>query len=175
MLYKKVIFGVSSGHSNYIYKINEVNVANNWNTSAKTPGLMGGFSFQKEDKIFNWLYKGDTIYDVEIPLDAEIINCYSEDDGSDTYRTNKIILKNPQIITDEMAMNLYKISNKENKYNLNNIINLIEKNFINTVTLWLDEHLTKEIAKEILKRIQDLNINNECVKKVRKKLLDFNF
>lgn len=172
MRYAKVIFGVNSGHSNYIYKIGAVNVAHNWNTNAISPALMGGFSFLTEENIFNWLYKGDTIYEVTIPLDAEIVNCYSENDLTNVYRTNKIILNNPREITDAIALKLYKISNKENKLNLNNIISLIERNFINTVELWLNEHLTAEIAQELYILIQNLNIDNECIKMVRKKLLD---
>lgn len=172
MRYAKVIFGVSSGHSNYIYKIDEVNVANNWNTNATSPALMGGFSFLTEENIFNWLYKGNTLYEVTIPLDAEIVNCYSEADFTYVYRTNKIIINNPRTITDAVALKLYKIANKENKFNLNNIVSLIERNFINTIELWLDEQLTFEIAQQLLNKIQDLTIDNECIKNTRKKLLE---
>lgn len=47
----------------------------NWNPSAKHPEDFGGFNFSTEDKILRWLLRGDTIYDVEIPDDAEVIEC----------------------------------------------------------------------------------------------------
>lgn len=60
------------------YKINEVNIADTWNPNTFDPKEMGGFNFSTEDKILRWLVRGDTIYDVEIPDDAEIIDCPSE-------------------------------------------------------------------------------------------------
>ena len=38
---------------------------------------MGGFNFSTEDKILRWLVRGNTIYDVVILEDAEIIDCPS--------------------------------------------------------------------------------------------------
>ena len=45
--YVKVVFGTTPGaNSNYTYKINEVNVATNWNPPKSLPDL--------EDLIFLW-------------------------------------------------------------------------------------------------------------------------
>jgi hypothetical protein len=66
---------------------------------------MGGFNFSSEDKILRWLHRGDTIYDVSIPKEAEVILC---DEEKGVWRANKIIVTNPQIITDEMVIDLYK-------------------------------------------------------------------
>lgn len=102
----KVMFGNKG--ANYEYEIGKVNIANNWNTTAKKGRDFGGFNYASEDCILRWLHRGDTIYDVEIPDDAENIKI----DGATTiYRTNKIIIKNPRKVTDEMALHFYKISN----------------------------------------------------------------
>ena len=64
--YLKVMFGNKG--VNFEYKINEVNIANNWNPTTYEPKEMGGFNFSTEDKILRWLVRGDTIYDVEVPF-----------------------------------------------------------------------------------------------------------
>jgi len=105
------MFGMSSGaDSDLKYKIDEINIANNWNPSSDDPKEMGGFNFSTEDKILRWLIRGDTIYDVEIPSDAEIIDCPSKSAPHGVFRSNKIILHNPRVVTDEMALDLYKKS-----------------------------------------------------------------
>ena len=58
--YLKVMFGnVSGANSNLEYKIDEVNIANNWNPLANDPKDMGGFNFSCEDKILRWLHRGE--------------------------------------------------------------------------------------------------------------------
>ena len=109
--YLKVMFGTSSGANNHLkYKIDEINVSNNWNPSAQDPKEMGGFNFSTEDKILRWLIRGDTLYDVEIPDDAEVIDCPSKSAPHGVFRSNKIILHNPRKVTDEIALDLYKKS-----------------------------------------------------------------
>ena len=110
--YVKVMFGNKG--ANYEYKIGEINIANNWNPSAKSGKDFGGFNYASEDCIIRWLHRGDTLYDVEIPKDAENIKV----EGATTiFRTNKIILKNPRKVTDDMALEFYKKSNiPENAY-----------------------------------------------------------
>ena len=68
----KVLDGEMSNAGGFKYKINEVNEAMNWNPKADEAKAMGGFSFSSEDKIFRWLLRGNTIYDVEIPIDADL-------------------------------------------------------------------------------------------------------
>ena len=50
MKYLKVIFDDKSRY-NYQYKIDEVNIANNFNKDAKNPKDMGGFNFSNEENI----------------------------------------------------------------------------------------------------------------------------
>ena len=44
------------------------------------PGKMGGFNFGTEDKILRWLHRGDTLYDVIIPNNAQVI-CVDKEKG----------------------------------------------------------------------------------------------
>lgn len=107
--YLKVMFGTTSGaNKNLEYKIGEVNVADNWNPTAEKGRDFGGFNYATEDCILRWLHRGDYVYDVKIPEDAENVKI----EGATTiYRANKIIISNPRKITDEMAFEFYKKSN----------------------------------------------------------------
>lgn len=107
--YVKVMFGTTSGAKKDLeYKVNEVNVSNNWNPNAEKGRDFGGFNYTTEECILRWLHRGDTIYDVIIPEDAENIKI---DSSTTIYRTNKIIINNPRKIDDELALHFYKISN----------------------------------------------------------------
>lgn len=104
--YVKVMFGNKG--ANYEYKIDKVNIASNWNPKATSGREFGGFNYTTETCILRWLHRGDTIYDVEVPNDAENIKI----EGATTiYRTNKIIVRNPRKITDDMAYEFYKKAN----------------------------------------------------------------
>ena len=85
----RVMDGLKSNAGGFEYKLDEINIANNWNPSEKEPDKVGGFNFGTEDKILRWLHRGDTIYDVIIPEDAEVILV---DDEKGIYRSNKIIV-----------------------------------------------------------------------------------
>lgn len=64
----------SGADSNLIYKIDEVNIANNWNPDAKNPKEFGGFNFSIPQNIIRWIHRGDTIYDVTLPTSAQFRN-----------------------------------------------------------------------------------------------------
>lgn len=92
----KVMFGTASGAKrDFEYKINEVNVSKNWNPNAENGRDFGGFNYCSEECILRWLHRGDTIYDVEIPADAENIKL----DGATTIEQIKLLL-----ITQEKLM-----------------------------------------------------------------------
>lgn len=76
--YMRVMYDTRSHAGGFEYKINEINETDNWNPNADNPKDFGGFNFSTEDKILRWLLRGDTLYDVEIPNDAEIIECESK-------------------------------------------------------------------------------------------------
>ena len=104
----RVMFGNRSGAKRDLeLKINEVNISDFWNPEAERGEETGGFNYATEDSILRWLHRGDTIYDVEIPEDAEVIERQT---STIVYRTNKIILKNPRKVDDDMALYFYQIS-----------------------------------------------------------------
>ena len=97
--------GLKSNAGGFEYKLDEVNIASMWDKSTLDPEKMGGFNFGTEDKILRWLRRGDTIYDVIVPEDAEVVLC-NEDKG--IYRANKIIVTNPRKLTKELIIDYYK-------------------------------------------------------------------
>jgi hypothetical protein len=108
--YLKVMFDTKSRYNDFEYQINKENVANKWNPNATTPEEMGGFNFSCEEKVVRWLHNGDTIYDVLISNDAEVINVKECATPNGVFRSNKIILTNPRKVTDDMALEFYNKS-----------------------------------------------------------------
>ena len=107
MKYMRVMYGLRSHAGGFEYKLNEVNETSNWNPNASNPEDFGGFNFSTEDKIFRWLLRGDTLYDVEVPDGAEIIECENKNAPHGVFRSNKIIIKNPRKLDKEIVMDLY--------------------------------------------------------------------
>ena len=105
--YMKVMYGTRSHAGGFEYKINQINETENWNPNANNPEDFGGFNFSTEDKILRWLLRGDTLYDVEIPEGAEVIECENKNTPHGVFRSNKIILKNPRKLNNELVMELY--------------------------------------------------------------------
>ena len=152
----KVMFGTTSGANQELeYKLNEVNVANNWNPNATDPKEMGGFNFSVEDKILRWLVRGDTLYDVEIPKDAEVIDCPSESAPHGVFRTNKIILSNPRLVTDEIAMQLYEKSTLPEKSYFKAMAGLCVRGHINTEKKIFEEKINKENINIAISEFED--------------------
>lgn len=151
MKYLKVMDNIkSNANPNIVYKINEVNVAQHWNKNAKTPEEMGGFNFSTEDKILRWLLRGNTIYEVIIPEGAEVVECESPSAPHGVFRTNKIIIKNPTEVTDEVALDLYKKSDLPWKSYIQILSYLAASNYKNTSYKILEEKINRSNAKEAL-------------------------
>lgn len=100
--YLKVMNGTKSHESGFNYKIDEINVLNVWNPDADNSEDFGGFNFSTEDKILRWLIRGDTLYDVELPDDAEVIEVENRNTPHGVFRTNKIIIHNQRKVTEEL-------------------------------------------------------------------------
>lgn len=149
----KVMFGTTSGaKSDFEYKINEVNVSDNWNPSAEKGRDFGGFNYTTEECILRWLHRGDTIYDVEIPDDAENIKI----EGATTiFRTNKIIISNPRKIDDELALHYYKISNIPEKsyYKALGVVSIM--NYKKTAYAIIKDKINKNNIDEALEEWSD--------------------
>ena len=146
----KVMFGNKG--ANYEYKIGEVNVANTWNPKAERGREFGGFNYTTEDCILRWLHRGDTLYDVEIPKDAENIKL----EGATTiYRCNKIILTKPRKVTDEMAMEFYKKSNIPEKSYYKALGAVALMNYKNTALAILRDKVNKNNIDIVLEEWND--------------------
>lgn len=153
--YLKVMFG--NRGVNFEYKIDELNIANTWNPNASDPKDFGGFNFSTEDKILRWLHRGDTIYDVIIPDDADVILC-DEDIG--VYRANKIIVSNPRKITDEIVIEFYKINTLPSKVIYQCLVTLLYKNRINIAKYIINDYITTENIKEAIEEFKNY-VSNE--------------
>ena len=154
--YLKVMFGNKSGASNKLeYKIDEVNICDNWNPLANDPKEMGGFNFSTEDKILIWLIRGDTIYDVIIPEDATVIDCFSESAPHGVFRTNKIIITNPRKVTDELAMDLYLKSDLPEKSYYKALAGMAIMGYINTCKKLINDRINKDNIDLVLSEIDD--------------------
>lgn len=154
--YLKVMFDTTSGANNDVhYKVDEINVADKWNPNALDPTEMGGFNFSTEDKILRWLIRGDTLYDVEIPKDAEVINCPSESAPNGVFRSNKIILHNPRTVTDDIAMNLYLKSNLPEKSYYKSLIGCAIRGYKNTCIKIIKDKVNQDNIDIVLSEIND--------------------
>lgn len=138
--------------ANFEYKIGEVNVATVWNPKAENGRDFGGFNYASEECILRWLHRGDTLYDVEIPEDAENIKV----EGATTiYRTNKIILKNPRPVDDEMALYFYKISSIPEKSYYKALGAVSIMNYKNTALAILKDKVNKDNIDIVLEEWND--------------------
>lgn len=141
--YLKVMYGTKSGASDFEYKIDEINIANVWNPNETEPQKMGGFNFSTETKILRWLVRGDTIYDVEIPEDAEVIDCPSPSAPHGVFRSNKIIISNPRPVDDDMAMELYLKSELPEKSYFKTMAGCAVRGYINTAIKICDDKVNE--------------------------------
>lgn len=154
--YVKVMFGnVSGANKDVAYKLDEINIAKKWNPSLKDPEKMGGFNFSTEDKIIRWLVRGDTLYDVNIPNGAEVIECENKSTPHGVFRTNKIVISNPRTITDELAMKLYLKSDLPEKSYYKTLAGLAIRGHINTCKKLIEDRVNKDNIDVVLSEIYD--------------------
>lgn len=151
--YLKVMFGNKG--VDFEYKIGEINIANTWNPNTYDPKEMGGFNFSTEDKILRWLVRGDTIYDVEIPDDAEIIDCPSESAPHGVFRSNKIILSNPRPMTDDLAMDFYLKSDLPEKSYYKALAGVAIRGYINTAKKIFEDKINSNNIKLAFNEFKD--------------------
>lgn len=177
--YVRVMFGTKSGASGFEFKENEVNIANNWNPKETEPGLMGGFNFSVEDKILRYLVRGDTICDVTIPEDAEMIDCPNESCPHGIFRANKIIISNIRPMTDEIAMDLYKKSDLPDKSYYKSLAGCAVRGYKNTTMQIIKDRVNKENIDLVLSEFEDFvspshywekNGNEEFISEVKEYL-----
>ena len=111
MKYVRVMDKDVSNASGLKFKVGEVTISTEWDPNAKTLDTIKGINFSTDESIIRWIRRGDTLYDVEIPFDPQVIKCPGTFTPDGLFRTNKIIVKNPIPLTEEVVMDLYKKSN----------------------------------------------------------------
>ncbi len=172
--YVKVMFGNKG--ADFEYKIDEVNMATHWNPNADNGKDFGGFNYATEDCILRWLHRGDTIYDVEVPEDAENVMVET---ATIVYRTNKIILRNPGKVDDELALHYYKISKMPEKSYYKALAAVSIMNYKNTALQIFKDKVNKTNIDVVLSEWNDFihhggkgnrNALNETVKMIEGKL-----
>ena len=149
--YVRVMDGLKSNAGGFEYKLDEVNETDNWNPTETEPDKVGGFNFGTEDKILRWLHRGDTIYDVIIPEDADVITV-SQEKG--IYRSNKIIVTNPRKITDELVLDLYKKCTLSDKIIADTLMTLIWRDRIEVAKYIIKDRVNKNNINEILEEFE---------------------
>lgn len=172
MKYVRVMDGLKSNASGFNYKLDEVNISEKWDTSTLEPEKMGGFNFGTEDKILRWLHRGDTIYDVIVPDDAEVIQC---DEEKGIYRSNKIIVTNPRPITDELVLELYKKTTLSDKIIAQCLVTLLWKKRKEISKFIINDRINKDNIDDILNEFTSYagedNINSESGKEIYNMLI----
>ena len=153
--YVRVMDGLKSNASGQEFKIDEVITANTWNPSTRDPETMGGFNFSTEDKILRYIFRGDTIYDVVIPEDAEVIECESKNVPHGIFRANKIIVTNPRKITEEMVIELYKKSTLPINTYFQCIYCLLFRKYTNASIYIIKDIVNKDNVDEAIKEFED--------------------
>ncbi len=109
--YVRVMDNDISNASGKKFNVGGVTISDEWDPNATTLDTIKGINFSTEESIIRWLRRGDTIYDVELPPYAEVIKCPGTFTPDGIYRTNKIIVKNPVPLTEDVVMDLYRKSN----------------------------------------------------------------
>lgn len=111
MKYLKWVFKDNIGHrDNQKFEIGKVITCDTWDPDNTDWDKRGGFNFTNEECALRWMSRGDTLYQVEIPSDGEIVEVRNDKTPGGIIVANKIILKNPVPISEELLMNFYKKS-----------------------------------------------------------------
>ena len=176
--YVRVIDGLKSNAGGFEYKLNEINVSDSWNPEAHSGKEFGGFNFTTESCILRWLHRGSTIYDVEIPKDAETVKI---EGATILFRTNKIIVKNPRKVNDDLALHYYEISNIPEKSYYKALGAVAVMNYKKTTLKILKDKVNKNNINEVLEEWNefidhdgknDRKDSNETVKLIERMLLE---
>lgn len=176
MKFVRVMDGLKSNAGGFDYKLDEINISEKWDTTTLNPEKMGGFNFGTEDKILRWLHRGDTIYDVIVPDDAEVILC---DEEKGIYRSNKIIVTNPRPITDELVIELYKKTTLSDKIIAQCLVTLLWKKRKEISKYIINDRVNKnnidEIIKEFTSYAGEDNLNSESGKEIYNLLIKIKY
>ncbi len=111
---------------------------------------MGGLNVTNYQSVLRWIIRGDTLCDVTIPDDGKIYETVSPSVIHGTFRADKIILSNPRIIDDNLALELYQKSNLPWKSYIQILAYISTQNFNETCYKIFEDKINKENAKQAL-------------------------
>lgn len=156
--YVRVMDGLKSNAGGFEYKLDEINITEKWNISTIEPEQMGGFNFTTEDKILRWVHRGDTIYDVIIPDDAEIVLC---DEEKGIYRSNKIIVTNPRKLTKDLILEYCQKTTLSDKVIAQCLYIMLWKKMPEISKYLIKEHVNEENVDLYLSEFGNYGCNGE--------------
>lgn len=159
MKYLKLVDGTKSNANGFEYKVGEVNIADRWDPNEMDPKMMGGFNFSVENKILRWVHRGDTLYDVEIPEDTEVVDCPSPNCPHGVFRANKIILTNPRKVTEEMVMHFYLVSDLPIKTYYQCIVVMLFRKYVNVAKKIIEDKVNKDNIDDCIKEFERMITN----------------
>ena len=111
MKYLKWAFKDDVGHNDkQKFEVGKVAVCDVWDPNNSDWDKRGGFNFTNEECALRWMSKGDTLYEVEIPSDGEVLEVRNDKTPGGIIVANKVILKNPMPISDELLTDFYNKS-----------------------------------------------------------------
>lgn len=88
----------------------KVSICDKWDPDNSDWDKRGGFNFTNEECALRWMSRGDTLYEVEVPTDGEVVVVRNDKTPGGIIVANKIILKNPIPISNELLMEFYNKS-----------------------------------------------------------------
>ena len=111
MKYLKWAFKNNVGHKdNQKFEVGKIITCDIWDPQNSDWDKRGGFNFTNEECALRWMSRGDTLYEVEIPSDGEVLEVRNDKTPGGIIVANKIILKNPILISEELLMDFYNKS-----------------------------------------------------------------
>ena len=111
MKYFKWVFGTKiSKKENENFEIGKVITANTWDSYNNDWDSRGGFNFTNEECALRWMSRGDTLYEVNVPNDGELIEVKNDKTPGGIFIANKIVLRNPIPISEELLVDFYNKS-----------------------------------------------------------------
>ncbi|MBR2827834.1 MAG: hypothetical protein IKE70_01200, partial [Bacilli bacterium] len=108
MKYLKWAFKDNVGHRDgQKFELGKEIICDTWDPNQQDWDKRGGFHFTNKECALRWMSRGDTLYEVEIPSDAEVIEVKNDKTPGGIIVANKIILKNPIPISQELLLDFY--------------------------------------------------------------------
>lgn len=156
--YVKTIYTIKEYEDGRKFPMNKVIIADKEiNVYATKNKDMGGLNISTEEFILSWLIKGDTLCDVTIPKTE---NVYKTVSPNGEYRANKIILSNPRIIDDKMAMELYLKSKLPEISYFKAMTGCAIRGYLETSKQILRDKVTNENISLVLNEFNDFYASN---------------